>query len=206
MAIEFSTYIDAFKSTAPFLQWLTGMTSYPQYSLHGMAGGGYISPQYLDIRSGELAMAQDDGTPFGKVRLSMAEVAYHIYKFDQADTGIKLRDVGTLQPGNEFQLSQDLIPTPQSILDGSYGVALERSQRCPDVVVVVPRLPRFCGTPSLPSIIFSVNGQAGPYISDLVFNKVAVDNPSDPVFQERVWKQTSLTIDVGHFIPYLGSS
>ena len=180
------------------------MTFYPQYSLHGnMADGGYISPQFLDIRSGELAKDQDDGTPFGKVRLPITD-AYHIYKFGQADTGIKLRDVGTLQPGEEYQLSPDLIPTPQSILDGSYLASLEKSQRCPDIVVVVPRVPVFCGTPSLPSIVFSVNGQAGPYVLDLVSNRVVVDNASDLVFQERVWKQTSLRIDVGHYIPHFG--
>jgi hypothetical protein len=115
------------------------------------------------------------------------------------DSGIKLADVGTLQPDKEYRLSQHPIPTPQTILDGSYLAAVERSQQCPDVVVVVPRLPKHCGAPSLPSIIFSVNGRAGPYISDLVLDNVVVDNPSDLVFQDRVWKQTSLTIDVGHY-------
>jgi hypothetical protein len=117
----------------------------------------------------------------------------------QHDSGIKLRDVGTLQPGTQYQLSQHLIPTPQSILDGTYLAALEGSQQRPDNVLVVPRLPKHCGAPSLPSIIFSVNGRAGPYISDLVVDDAAVDDPSDLVFRDRVWKQTSLTIDVGHY-------
>ena len=120
----------------------------------------------------------------------------------QLDSGIKLSDVGNLQTGKEYRLSQHPIPTPQSILDGSYLAALERSQLCPDVIVIVPRLPKHCGVPSLPSVVFSMNGRAGPYISDLIVNAV-VDNAADLVFQDRIWKQTSLTIDVGHDNPHL---
>lgn len=154
------------------------MASYPQCNFDGsMVEGGYISPHFLDIRNAASGWtSQNDDLP-------------------KPYPGIKLRDVGTLETGKEYQLSQDPIPTPQSILDGSYLAALERSKQCPDVVIIVPRLPKHCGAPSLPSITFSVTGRTGPYVSDLALDNVVVDSPADLVFQERVWKQTSLTID-----------
>ena len=92
------------------------------------------------------------------------------------------------------------MPTPQSILDGSY---LHHRR---DIVVIVPRLPKHCGAPSLPSIVFSVDGKLGPCVSDLVYDRVTVDNASDFVFQDRFWKQTSLTVDVSLFFSLVLSS
>jgi hypothetical protein len=174
------------------------MASYPQHTFFGnIAESGFISPQYLEIKSPEMSSSPNDGSP--KVRLiSYRGQLYCIHEFIQPDSGVKFRDVGILQPGKEYQLSQDPIPTPQSILDGSYLAALERSRDCPDVIVVVPRLPKHCGAPSLPSIIFSVDGRAGPCVSDLLLDNAVVDHPSDLVFRDRVWKQTSLTINVSH--------
>ena len=113
---------------------------------------------------------------------------------------MKAKDVGTLQPGKQYQLSHDPIPTPQSILDGSYATAIENLHKHRDVVIIVPRLSKYCGSPSLPSITFSVNGQLGPRVLDLVQDRVVVDQAFDLIFWDRLWKQTSLTIDVGFFL------
>jgi len=120
--------------------------------------------------------------------------AHHSAKGTQ---GIKLQDVGSLQAGARHQLSHDPIPTPQSILDGSYQAALQ-SNEC-DVVTYVPRLPQHSGAPSLPSIVFCVNGKPGPYLNDITKKCVILDGAYDLVLKDRVWKQTSLTIDVRRF-------
>ena len=118
----------------------------------------------------------------------------HAHDSAKGTQGIKLQDVGSLQAGARHQLSRDPIPTPQSILDGSYQAALQSNER--DVVTYVPRLPQHSGAPSLPSIVFCVNGKPGPYLNDITKKRVILDGAYDLVLKDRVWKQTSLTIDV----------
>ncbi|KIM49788.1 hypothetical protein M413DRAFT_438920 [Hebeloma cylindrosporum] len=113
----------------------------------------------------------------------------------KVNRGVRLQDVGSLEPGTQHQLSQDPVPTPQSILDGSYSAALAFSEANRDVVTYIPRAPEYCGKPTLPSIIFTVNGRPGPYLKDVIKGRVMLDGAYDTVFREFSWKQTSLTID-----------
>ena len=172
------------------------MTFYPHFQ-RSFSGGGFISPQYLFNTGNADAIADALGI---QTDVSPPTVCSVSIVTDLADgrikphQGVKPQDVGVLQPGKQYQLSPDPMPTPQSILDGSY---LHHHR---DVVVIVPRLPKHRGSPSLSSIVFSVDGKPGPYVSDLVHDRVAVDNASDMVFRDRIWKQTSLTIDVSLFL------
>ncbi|KDR82121.1 hypothetical protein GALMADRAFT_222002 [Galerina marginata CBS 339.88] len=109
-------------------------------------------------------------------------------------TGAKLQHVGYLKPGKQHRLSQDPVPTAQSMLDGSYAIAVENMGE-PDIVVYVPRSPEYCGQPSLASVVFTVHGKPGPYLSDLIKGRVTVDAPSDELFKPMGWHRTSLTID-----------
>ena len=119
----------------------------------------------------------------------------------QVNRGAKLQDVGSLEPGRQHQLSQDPVPTPQSILDGSYSAALATNEAHRDVVTYIPRVPEYCGKPSLQSIIFTVNGRPGPYLKDVIKGRVILDGAYDTVFREFSWKQTNLTIDVSSSFP-----
>jgi len=93
------------------------------------------------------------------------------------------------------------VPTPQSILDGSYSASLATSEANRDVVTYVPRSPEYSGGPSLPSIIFTVNGRPGPYLKDVIKGRVTLDGAYDTVFREYSWKQTNFTIDVSFSFP-----
>jgi len=108
-------------------------------------------------------------------------------------------DIGNLKPGYRQELFYNLLPTPQSIIDGTYTEALKEFRCYRDVVLIVPRLPKYLDEPSLPSITFSHDGRPGPYITDLVQAKVKLDQASDSVFLDQGWRQMSLTIDVSSF-------
>ncbi|CAA7260972.1 unnamed protein product [Cyclocybe aegerita] len=103
--------------------------------------------------------------------------------------------VGNFTPGMQHQLSSNPLPTPQSILDGTFEAAVAYADTNRDVVTYVPRRPEYSGEPSLPSIIFSVHGRPGPFIGDIIDGKVVLDGAYDLVFRDKLWKQTSLTVD-----------
>ncbi|EAU80747.2 hypothetical protein CC1G_04857 [Coprinopsis cinerea okayama7 len=103
------------------------------------------------------------------------------------------QDWGLLAPGQIHTLSVPVHPTPQSILDGSYQRMNVNNRE--DVVTLLPRRPEFLGPPSVPSILFSVNGRPGPYIRDILREEVEVDSPFDQVFYSRGWRQTWIMID-----------
>jgi len=65
-----------------------------------------------------------------------------------------------------------------------------------DTVFYVPRLPEHIGNPSLPPIVFSVNGKPGPYLKDILKQRVTLDNGAETIFKDFAWKQTKIMVDV----------
>ncbi|PPR05138.1 hypothetical protein CVT26_012224 [Gymnopilus dilepis] len=129
---------------------------------------------------------------------------------------VKLRDIGILAPGQLHRLplppqkspSAPIIPTPQSILDGSYAASVELAKkRATDsnvdtiTVIYAPRTLKYTGEPTM-SIVFSYDGgRPGPTLFDLLKRKVVVDHGEDKPFKETSWIRTSVTLDVS--IPVL---
>lgn len=103
-------------------------------------------------------------------------------------------DWGLLAPNTTHRLSCDVLPTPQSILDGTYHKALDQLHD-QDVVVYLPRRPEWSGKPSVPSILFSVKGKPGPYLRDICRGRVEIDGAYDAVFSHYGFKQTNIRID-----------
>jgi len=105
--------------------------------------------------------------------------------------GKRIDEIGSLAPGAKHQLSDDPLPTAQSILDGSYSALANQK----DIVLYVPRVPEHIGSPSLPSIVFSVNGTPGPYLKDILKQRVTLDNGTDTIFKDLAWKKTGIMVD-----------
>ena len=68
-----------------------------------------------------------------------------------------------------------------------------------EIVLYVPRLPEYSRDPSLPTIVFSVNGIPGPYLDDLLKRRVTLDKGAEMVFKHHGWKRTEIIVDVPHF-------
>ncbi|KAF9481306.1 hypothetical protein BDN70DRAFT_876456 [Pholiota conissans] len=101
-----------------------------------------------------------------------------------------------IKPGVPYAIAPTALPTAQAILDGSY----ENTADTPGgTVVVVPRLPKHSGRPSFPMVSFCVRGQAGLRLRDLREvggdGRFVLDGGNDEVWEERMWKKTTLTID-----------
>lgn len=103
-------------------------------------------------------------------------------------------DWGILAPNSTHRLSCDVLPTPQSILDGTYYQALNQPHD-QDVVIYLPRRPEWSGKPSVPSILFSVKGKPGPYLRDICRGRVEIDGAYDAVFSHYGFKKTNIRID-----------
>ncbi|KAJ3495211.1 hypothetical protein NLJ89_g10664 [Agrocybe chaxingu] len=177
------------------------------YYPHGQSHDGYVAPQQL--------WNSNDATMMFNTHASQYLAKYHQHQppqvqpyqnyhhypvaqqpYSQERRGsASLAVVGKLTPGMQHQLSSNPLPTPQSILDGTFEAAVAYADTNRDVVTYVPRRPEYSGEPSLPSIIFSVHGRPGPSIGDIIDDKVMLDGPYDLVFRDKLWKQTSLTVD-----------
>ncbi len=92
--------------------------------------------------------------------------------------------------------------TPQEILDGRYtytpppttsDALAEMNSR----LEYVPRSPRYAGyiSQSHPPIQFSVGGRPGPFLEDILRNKITLDGAQDDIFG-GAWRQTKWTFDV----------
>ncbi|PPQ73576.1 hypothetical protein CVT24_007462 [Panaeolus cyanescens] len=103
-----------------------------------------------------------------------------------------------LTPGHIYTLHKPVRqPLPHELIDGTWRDRTAREQ-LPDRVQIAPRAPEHTGDASLPSVSFSVRGGLGPYLRDLMTQRVVVDQPRDRVFanpQSEHWKQTVLKID-----------
>ncbi|TFK24637.1 hypothetical protein FA15DRAFT_409038 [Coprinopsis marcescibilis] len=98
-----------------------------------------------------------------------------------------------LAAGEVHQLSVDMAPTPESVMDGSFQRALAHSDQ-KDIVIYVPRRPEYSGEPTI-SLELSVDGKPGPYIRDVAKGTVVVDGARDRVFYDMGWKQTWVMVD-----------
>ncbi|KAF9005317.1 hypothetical protein BDZ89DRAFT_1236207 [Hymenopellis radicata] len=90
--------------------------------------------------------------------------------------------------------------TPQEILGGTYNYTPPPTTSvAPDInsrLEYVPRSPRYAGyiSQSHPPIKFSVGGRPGPFLEDILRNKITLDGAQDDIFG-GAWRQTKWTFD-----------
>ncbi|KAF7353887.1 hypothetical protein MVEN_01074600 [Mycena venus] len=77
-------------------------------------------------------------------------------------------------------------PTPSAILNGVY--------RSEERIEYFPRRPEFCGRP-LFSIPFSVHGHPGPYLKDILKDRVLLDGAQDAVMGDTGWSRTRWVLE-----------
>lgn len=70
--------------------------------------------------------------------------------------------------------------------------------RAEDCIEYFPRRPEFCGRPCM-SILFSVHGHPGPYLKDILKDRVLLDGAHDVVMADNGWSRTRWVLEVCSF-------
>ena len=92
------------------------------------------------------------------------------------------------RPGIDRHLRHHPTPTPHSVPTGTV-LPQER-------LIRIPRRPQYRVTPSLHPITFSVRGMPGPYLTDILEDRIQLDGANDAVFERYGWRTTNWLIDV----------
>ncbi|KAF9032952.1 hypothetical protein BJ165DRAFT_1598918 [Panaeolus papilionaceus] len=155
------------------------------YTNNYAPGQGFINPSALQLQPQQ--------------HYPQAQSPRNIPAPEVVDAGITAEYIEThpLKGGHVYQLYKPSRRnlSPRDIIEGTWQ---NNVQQQPDRVVIVPRIAEHTGKPSLPTISFSVNGNPGPYLKDLMQNAVLIDNPEVLVLITEScshWKQTVVRSD-----------